>query len=305
MRLPSGTVWKIWDPAHQCHRASDRVLCGIRAENALGLSRESGPGGSTRAGWKATYRHSFQTSSFSRPLSLPTFLIFPSGAFLRAPLLPLTLPFSDSTSAGEMASEKKKNVPWIAPGDVPAADGNRTRLPTLGRSYSTNELQPRVSTMPVYHFDPAKATTFISFTDVPWAADRRRPVSSIRAVWEIRNVGCTPLPGPVQQQYRQGIRHSRAASWLLFPDQPQKEMGRCFCRLRTSERGPRFSRFVIAKCNLKNVEFYRFPGQDLCDSHLCRGCHPPILLSAVNFRQNGYCPRRNIREQNSDSVLCT
>ena len=50
----------------------------------------------------------YAESSFSRPLSLPTFLIFPSGAFLRAPLLPLTLPFSDSTSAGEMASEKKK-----------------------------------------------------------------------------------------------------------------------------------------------------------------------------------------------------
>lgn len=62
---------------------------------------------------------------------------------------------------------------------------------------------------------------------------------------------------------------------------------------------------VIARCNLKKVKFYRFPGQDLCDSHLCRGCHPPILLSAVNFRQNGYCPRQNIREQNSDSVLCT
>ena len=169
----------------------------------------------------------YAESSFSRPLSLPTFLIFPSGAFLRAPLLPLTLLFSHSTVRAKWPL-RRKNVPWIAPRDVPAADGNRTRLPTLGRSYSTNELQPRVSTMQVYHFDPAKATTFISFTDVPWAADRRRPVSSIRAVWKIRNVGCTPLPGPVQQQYRQGIRHSRAASWLLFPDQPQKEMGRCF-----------------------------------------------------------------------------
>ncbi len=189
MRFPSGTVWKIWDPAHQCHRASDRVLCGIRAENALGLSCESGPGGSTRAGWKTTDRHSFQTS-FSRPLSLPTFLIFPSGAFLRAPLLPLALPFSHSTVRAKWPL-RRKNVPWIAPRDVPAADGNRTRLPTLGRSYSTNELQPRVSTMQVYHFDPAKATTFISFTDVlryysrgkvPRAAKSRPPCREIATI---------------------------------------------------------------------------------------------------------------------------
>ncbi len=293
MRLPSGTVWKIWDPAHQCHRASDRVLCGIRAENTLGLSRESGPGGSTRAGWKATDRHSFQTSSFSRPLSLPTFLIFPSGAFLRAPLLPLTLLLSHSTGSGEMASEKN--------------DGNRTRLPTLGRSYSTNELQPRVSTMPVYHFDPAKATTFISFTDVPWAADRRRPVSSIRQ-GGLGDSKCRlhSPPRTCSTAISSGDSAQQSRFVALIPGSTSEGNGQVFfCRLRTSERGPRFSRFVIAKCNLKNVEFCRFPGQDLCDSHLCRGCHPPILLSAVNFRQNGYCPRQNIREQNSDSVLCT
>ncbi len=208
--LPSGTVWKIWDPAHQCHRASDRVLCGIRAENTLGLSRESGPGGSTRASWKATYRHFFQTS-FSRPLSLPTFLIFPSGAFLRAPLLPLTLPFSELQGTFQrLTGIEPASQPWE--GRILPMNYNRVSQPCQ----YTISIRPRQQLLylsPMCHGQQTEGGQF--------------PPSG-RAVWEIRNVGCTPLPGPVQQQYRQGIRHSRAASWLLFPDQPQKEMGRCF-----------------------------------------------------------------------------
>ena len=171
---------------------------------------------------------------------------------------------------------RRKNVPWIAPRDVPAADGNRTRLPTLGRSYSTNELQPRVSTMPVYHFDPAKATTFISFTDVPWAADRRRPVSSIRQGGLGDSCSTAISSGDSAQQSR---------FVALIPGSTSEGNGQVFfadCRPLREVRG--FHDSLIAKCNLKNVEFYRFPCQDLCDSHPCRG-NP----------QSGNCRSANIK----------
>ena len=249
----------------------------------------------------------YAESSFSRPLSLPTFLIFPSGAFLRAPLLPLTLPFSDSTSAGEMASEMKKTSLGLLQGTFQRLTGiEPASQPWEGRILPMNYNRVSQPCQYTISIRPRQQLLYLSPMCHGQQTEGGQFPPSGRAVWEIRNVGCTPLPGPVQQQYRQGIRHSRAASWLLFPDQPQKEMGRCFfadCRPLREVLG--FHDSVIAKCNLKNVEFYRFPGQDLCDSHLCRGCHPPILLSAVNFRQNGYCPCQNIREQNSDSVLCT
>ena len=161
--------------------------------------------------------------------------------------------------------------------------------------------------MPVYHFDPAKATTFISFTDVPWAADRRRPVSSIRQ-GGLGDSKCRlhSPPRTCSTAISSGDSAQQSRFVALIPGSTSEGNGQVFfadCRPLREVLG--FHDSVIAKCNLKNVEFYRFPGQDLCDSHLCRGCHPPILLSAVNFRQNGYCPRQNIREQNSDSVLCT
>ena len=171
----------------------------------------------------------YAESSFSRPLSLPTFLIFPSGAFLRAPLLPLTLPFSDSTSAGEMASEMKKTSLGLLQGTFQRLTGiEPASQPWEGRILPMN--YNRVSQLCQYTISirPRQQLLYLSPMCHGQQTEGGQFPPSGRAVWEIRNVGCTSLPGPVQQQYRQGIRHSRAASWLLFPDQPQKEMGRCF-----------------------------------------------------------------------------
>lgn len=140
-----------------------------------------------------------------------------------------------STGAGETASEKKKTSLGLLQGTFQRLTGiEPASQPWEGRILPMNYNRVSQPCQYTISIRPRQQLLYLSpmcsrlLQAMPWAADRRRPVSSIRAVWEIRNVGCTPLPGPVQQQYRQGIRHSRAASWLLFPDQPQKEMGRCF-----------------------------------------------------------------------------
>ena len=243
MRLPSGTVWKIWDPAHQCHRASDRVLCGIRAENTLGLSRESGPGGSTRAGWKATDRHSFQTSSFSRPLSLPTFLIFPSGAFLRAPLLPLTLPFSHSTGAGEMASEKKKTSLGLLQGTFQRLTGiEPASQPWEGRILPMN--YNRVSQLCQYTISirPRQQLLYLSpMCHGQQTEGGQFPPSGRFGRFEMS--AALPSPDLFNSNIARGFGTAEPLRGSYSRINLRRKWAGVFCRLQTSERGPRFSRF--------------------------------------------------------------